>query len=243
MTHHLTRAVLNRQAPEHALRPLLDPVDRGTAFDAHHRLMWTLFPGRDAKRDFLWRADDKGRFLLLSAREPQRSSLFKPLESKPFAPTLAAGDRLAFVLRANATRERRSGPHDEVAPGTRRRPRKDRRVDIVMHAMRERGIEGGVSGADSRAARRMDVAMDAARMWLDCQGERRGFSVNELAVEDYRVSKLERQRQGSKEATFGVLDLRGLLTVRNPEIFTGALFTGFGRAKAYGCGLMLVRRA
>ena len=138
MTHYLTRAVLNRKAPEHALRPLLDPLDADAAFDAHHRLMWTLFPDPDAKRDFLWRADDNGKFLILSAREPQGSRLFEPLESKPFEPMMAAGDRLVFILRANATKDRRSGPQDDVPPGTKRRPRKDRRVDIVMHAMRER---------------------------------------------------------------------------------------------------------
>ena len=241
MTHYLTRAVLNRKAPEHALRPLLDPADTDAAFDAHHRLMWTLFPNRDAKRDFLWRADDKGKFLILSAREPQGSRLFKPLETKLFAPMLASGDRLAFILRANATKDRRSGPRDDIAPGTKRRPRKDRRVDIVMHAMREQGLQSRIVGADSRAARRMDVALEAAQVWLTGQGERRGFSINEMVVEDYRTCKLK--RQGGNDATFGVLDLKGLLTVLDPDMFIEALFAGFGRAKAYGCGLMLVRRA
>lgn len=241
MTGYLTRAVLNRDAPEHALRSLLDPADRDAAFDAHHRLIWTLFPGRDAKRDFLWRADERGKFLILSARAPQRSRLFEPLESKLFAPALAVGDRLAFALRANATRDRRSGPYDEVVPGTRRRPRKDRRVDIVMHAMREHGLERGTDGPDSRAARRMDVAGEAARAWLSSQGERRGFSADDLTVEDYRVARLK--RRSGKDATFGILDLKGLLIVRDSKLFTHALFTGFGRAKSYGCGLMLVRRA
>ena len=241
MTHYLTRAVLDRRAPEQALRPLLDPADRDTAFDAHHRLIWTLFPNPYARRDFLWRADGRGKFMILSAGEPQDSRLFEPLETKAFAPVLAEGDRLAFTLRANATRDRRSGPQDDGAPGTRRRPRKDRRVDIVMHSMQEQGLERGSTGPNSRAARRMDLAASAARMWLASQGERRGFSVEELMVEDYRVVKLK--RRGGREATFGVLDLQGLLTVRNPEVFTDALVTGFGRAKAYGCGLMLIRRA
>lgn len=241
MTHYLTRAVLNRNAPEHALRPLLDPVDKDAAFDAHRRLMWTLFPDPDAKRDFLWRSDATGKFLILSARKPQASRLFEPLDSKPFAPVLAAGDRLMFILRANATRDRRSGPQDEVAPGTRRRPLKDRRVDIVMHAMHTLGIIGRGVGADSRSSRRMDVANQAAREWLSAQGRRRGFSVDALAVEDYRVCRLKRRNGGA--VTFGVMDIKGLLSVREPEVFTSALLTGLGRSKAYGCGLMLVCRA
>ena len=241
MTHYLTRAVLDRDAPEHALRPLIDPPDGGAALDAHHRLIWTLFPGRDAKRDFLWRADGKGRFLILSAREPEPSGLFRPLETKPFGPVLAPGDRLAFILRANATRDRRSAPGEPVARGTARRPRKDRRVDIVMHAMKDRGIARGIAGPESRAARRMDVACEAARAWLAGRGERAGFTVDDLAVEDYRVSRLKRRGRG--EAIFGVLDLKGRLTVGDPAVFADALLTGFGRARAYGCGLMLIRRA
>lgn len=42
---------------------------------------------------------------------------------------------------------------------------------------------------------------------------------------------------------FGILDLRGSLTVTEPATFLAALARGFGRAKAFGCGLMLIRRA
>ena len=241
MIHYLTRAVLDRDAPEHALRPLLDPVDQNLAFDAHHRLMWTLFPDRGAKRDFLWRADDKGKFLILSARKPRDSRLFRALDSKPFTPMLSPGDRLAFALRANATKDRRPEQDEMAVSGAGRRPLRNRRVDVVMDAMQEQGIAGGNTGPNSRAERRMAVAADAAQVWLSGQGTRCGFSIDEMAVEDYRVVKLK--RQNGKEATFGVLDLTGLLTVLEPDAFTNALLAGIGRAKAYGCGLMLVRRA
>ncbi len=240
MTHYMTRAVIDRQAPEHTLRPLLDPTDTARVLDAHRRLIWTLFPGSDAKRDFLWRADGKGRFLIVSAHKPRPSRLFRPVESKPYTPVLAADDRLAFVLRANATKDRRSRPGDDVVSGSVRKPRRDRRVDVVMHAMHEQGIEGGVDDGSARAALRMQVAEDAAKSWLARQGESRGFVVETSAVEDYRVSSLK--RRGGKEATFGILDLKGVLTIRDPEEFTKMLFTGLGRARAFGCGLMLVRR-
>ena len=60
----------------------------------------------------------------------------------------------------------------------------------------------------------MDAAGEAARAWLDGQGGRRGFSVEELAVQDYQVRKMKRKR--GRFATFGVLDLGGVLTVRDP---------------------------
>ncbi len=241
MIHYLTRAVLNRKAPEHALRSLLDPANRDMAFDAHHRLVWTLFPGHNAVRDFLWRTEGKGKFMILSARQPQNSCLFEPLESKPFAPVLRTGDQLAFMLRANATRDRRSDPQDDIAAGAGRRSGKDHRVDVVMHWMREQ--ERGSLSISPRAYRRTDAAEKAGQHWLASQGTRKGFSVDRglLTIEDYRVIQLKRRSGG--HATFGTLDFRGLLTVRDPEVFIEALIAGFGRAKAYGCGLMLIRRA
>jgi CRISPR system Cascade subunit CasE len=39
-----------------------------------------------------------------------------------------------------------------------------------------------------------------------------------------------------------VLDLSGALTVTDPTLFLEKLSGGFGRAKAFGLGLMLIRR-
>ena len=240
MSHYITRVALDRHAPEQALRPLLDPIDKNKMLDAHRRLMWILFPDRNAKRDFLWRAEGQGRFLVVSSRKPQSSRLFKPLESKSYEPALAIGDDLAFVLRVNATKDRPSRLVGGHSSDGNRSLLKDRRVDIVMHSMQERALNGGVTGIDSRAARRMEIANTAARQWLQAQGRRRGFLINSLYVEDYRVLKLGRGR--GREATFGVLDLVGKLTVQEPDSFTHTLLHGIGRARSFGCGLMLVRR-
>jgi CRISPR system Cascade subunit CasE len=43
--------------------------------------------------------------------------------------------------------------------------------------------------------------------------------------------------------TIAVLEFAGVLTVRDPARFLAALAQGFGHAKAFGCGLMLIRRA
>ena len=82
---------------------------------------------------------------------------------------------------------------------------------------------------------------DSHQAGLPLQGTRSGFALEELAVEDYRIARLK--RPGGGRASFGVLDLRGVLTVRDPKLFASALAAGFGRSKAFGCGLMLVRRA
>ena len=49
--------------------------------------------------------------------------------------------------------------------------------------------------------------------------------------------------QTRRAIELGVVDLEGILQVGDPELFLGALRKGFGRAKAYGFGLMLIRRA
>ena len=246
----LSRARLRRDAPASALRPVLALADESARVAAGHRLVWTLFADApERQRDFLWREAEPGVFYLLSRRQPvDRHGLFEVDEPKPFAPSLALGDRLAFALRANATVARGGGP------GRRGKP-----CDVVMDALR--GVPPG-----ERAAERGRVIDTAGRAWLRAQGDRSGFSIApeeettvlsrenvreqgtgldgeqgaQVRVVAYRTVRLERT---NAPAMLGVLDLEGVLEVRDPVVFVEALGHGFGRAKAFGCGLMLVRRA
>ena len=230
MTLYLSRLTLRRDAPTRALAPLLDPPEPGQAADAHHRLMWSVFSDHAARvRDFLWRYDGKSQFLTLSARAPAPNDLFRPHETKVFAPELSVGDRLQFKLRANATRDRATagrGPKSQ---------RKNRRVDIVMDRLYREAPR------DSRSDLRDRIAETAAHDWMVRQGASRGFRPQLTVAESYSTLNLgRRRRQG---ATLGVLELAGLLEVTGPDLFLQALAGGFGRAKAWGCGLMLIRRA
>ncbi|MDO5614387.1 MAG: type I-E CRISPR-associated protein Cas6/Cse3/CasE [Paracoccus sp. (in: a-proteobacteria)] len=230
MTLYLSRLDLSRRPDVAALNALLDPAPEGAQQDAHHRLIWSAFAGDpDASRDFLWRAEGQGRFIVLSARPPQAVALFDPPQVKPFAPDLRQGDQLRFVLRANATRARKGVG----------------RVDVVMDALHS--VPKG-----ERAAQRMAVAQAAAQDWMAGQGSRHGFEIawdheNDrpaLAVDDYSVAALPShrgKRQGQPQ--FGILDLSGKLIVTDPAAFLDRLAAGFGRAKAFGCGLMLIARA
>lgn len=65
----------------------------------------------------------------------------------------------------------------------------------------------------------------------------------DAAAEDYSAESLPGHRgQRKGQPQFGILDLAGHLEVIEPTTFMTALGTGFGRAKAFGCGLMLIRR-
>ena len=235
MTLWLSRVQIARGADLDALRPLIDPralhgaaVDPrelGRRTDAHHRLIWTLFADSpDRRRDFLWRDEGKGRFTILSHRLPAPSRVFETPETKPFAPVLAAGDRLGFALRANATRDRAGEA-------------KGRRVDVVMHALHD-------VPPKARAKVRMAIAQVAAADWIAGQGTRAGFTPDEVVAGDYSVTALPGhvgKRKGQPQ--YGILDLSGTLTVTDPVVFLSRLGQGFGRARSFGCALMLIRRA
>lgn len=227
MTLYLSRLRLRRDPSTRALSALLDPEERGKATDAHHRLIWSAFADApDRRRDFLWRAEGKGSFLTLSARPPAPSDLFEPPEVKDFAPALASGDRLAFRLRANATRTVKTD-----------KPR-GARVDLVMHALHP-------MPPGARAEARMTAAQEVGAEWFARQGAEAGFAPEpEATVEDYSVFALPGhagRRKGQPQ--YGVLDMTGVIRLTDPAAFLRKLAQGFGRARAFGCGLMLIRRA
>jgi len=85
------------------------------------------------------------------------------------------------------------------------------------------------------------MAQIAAGDWMARQGASKGFASGTTIVEGYSTIELGRSR--GQGATFGILDLRGEIEVTDPSTFLSAMAVGFGRAKAWGCGLMLIRRA
>lgn len=244
----LSRVRLRRDVPAAALRAVLAPDGAAERAATTHRLVWTLFADApERERDFLWREAEPGTFYCLSARAPDdRHGLFDVDPPKVFAPALRAGDRLGFALRVNATVSRGGRPPANGQPGVRGKP-----CDIVMDALHQIPDE-------SRAGARRRLLVPVAHDWLARQGAKHGFSVPPLPpprtegdpddvdsgtfrVKSYRVLAIERGRR-AQPLRVGVLDLEGVLEVHDPGHFGAALGQGFGRAKAFGCGLMLVRR-
>lgn len=215
---YLTRAAISRAASARALIQLLHPAKADDRAVAHHRLLWTLFADAPERcRDFLWREDGDGRFLILSARRPVDShQLFTLEDAKPFDPALTTGMQLRFALRANATvRHRGNASHR----------------DVVMDAIH------ALPPGPERALARREQATPAARAWLDRQGASHGFVVDQMACLGYDVVQIP---HGQRPIRLGIVELEGRLTVRTPDAFLAALGRGFGRARAFGCGLMLI---
>ena len=222
----LSRAQLRADTAVRAIAPLLLPANSHARLLAAHRLVWSLMsddPNRT--RDFLWREERPGGFLILAPRPAEAGGGLFDVESKAWEPALRAGDRLGFLLRANPTVARSAGP------GLR-----GKRHDVVVDAMRD-------MASGTRADVRPVVILDAGREWLMRQGVRAGFAPESdtLRIDGYDTVRIPR---GERDAVaFGRLEFEGVLEVQEPIAFLAAVVTGFGRARAFGCGLMLLRRA
>ena len=222
----LCRAQLRRDtAATGSLARLLVPDEGGPRTAAAHRLVWALFADTSERtRDFLWREEKPGRFMALSARRPTPMPDLFDVDATPFEPALAVGDRLQFSLRANAVVSRSGGPGQ-----------RGKRHDVVMDALHS-------SPKEQRAAVRLETVASAGYAWLQRQGAAHGFTPHDgTAMDGYETVRIP--RDDTRPVQFGQIDFTGLLTVTDPAAFLPALAAGFGRARAFGCGLMLIRRA
>lgn len=199
---------------------------------AEHQVIWKLASGgRDEPRDFLFRRDQVGQwptFFLLAPREPSAGSYHWTIQSKPYAPKLKDGQRLAFALRANPVRSR----HEPRGERGGRRIRDDR----IMDAKRQEQ-ELDPSERSSQA----ELVQREGPSWLRERAEANGFAVEALCVDDYRQHRLYK-RGSAQPIQFSTLDYQGVLSVTDPDLLLTALQKGIGPAKAFGCGLLLVRR-
>ena len=239
---HFSRLTLRRDAADIApLLQVLQPSKSSDRLAVDHRLIWTVIPpevrteveqSRTAgtpKSAFLWRADrQRGRYYLLGPKPLEDSRLFT-IETKPFEPALSPSDKLAFDLRLNATVDRKVGV-DSQGKAIRQR------CDVAMDLLK-------AEAKIDRAGSRMSLAKEAACNWLTTRAEECGFhlDLDKLTLEGYRAERFA--RRGGKFGTLGVFDLKGALTITEPNSFLTRLRQGFGRGKAFGCGLMLIRRS
>ena len=200
---------------------LLVPTDENAQV-AHRTVSLVAVRGHTGSAAGFPVAADRGRRVAdAGARTPVDAHGLFDVERKPFAPELAVGQRLAFTLRVNATVSR------ATASG------RSHRCDVVMDALSNVPKE-------QRAVARPEAMQTAAHGWLQRQGDAHGFTLHAVAVDGYERVAMPRPSGG--RAIFGVLDLSGVLEVTHPELLVAKLGQGFGRARAFGCGLMLVRR-
>lgn len=199
-----------------------------------HQWLWRLFPAPEGSpRDFLFRrrdVDAMPRFYVVSKRPPQAQGAAWSVQTQTYSPHVEAGDRFHFDLRANPV-------------VTHSRDGKQSRHDVVMEEkkrlLRERGYARWQDWKDDDKPALYALARNVCGKWLESRASRLGFEVDEkdLAVDGY-----QRQAEKNGSLRFSSVDFSGKLTVIDPVAFGQTLRDGIGPAKAFGCGLLLVRR-
>lgn len=189
-------------------------VERGDYF--FHQALWDVFQDAPA-RSFLYRREDRnGQIFLyvLSETCPKESNVFI-VQTKEFSLNMKTGTKLSFSLRANPTVSRQG-----------------KRCDVFMDAKHRMRLEG-------MSNYRTDCE-EAAKGWLKRQAQNSGFKLFTVSVDRYCQKRVVGKQQLIQ---FSTIDYSGSLIVTDPGLFLAKLRKGFGREKAFGCGLMLVRRS
>lgn len=239
---------------------------------AEHQWLWHFFPAPPGSpRDFLFRRvepqgmDLQPTYYTVSARPPESPHPAWRVQQREYRPQLRPHQQLRFELRANPVRARyltREGDMAEayqrarrdtgrkVADGATRRKEYD---DVVLLAKKviakQHGVSKWAAVPPEHRVPLYDLVHQAVSGWF-CGSEheqgiaaRHGFRVvaDTLCVDAYRQHRLP--RKGSAPIQFSTVDLSGVLEVVDVERTSEALLNGIGRARGFGCGLLLVRPA
>lgn len=198
-----------------------------------HQALWQLFDtDPDASRDFLYRqVIENGRikYYVLSERQPvDRSGMWLVDTPKRYDPKLVKGQKLFFTLRAN--------PVVTVVTTE----GKKLRHDVVMNTKKQMGFDT-LPPVDRPLLQQL--IQDSCMPWLQARAESNGFSIepDQVVVDGYQQHESFAKQQ-KRSVRYSTVDFQGILTVTDPERFRKALFSGIGKAKAFGCGLLLVKR-
>ena len=199
-----------------------------------HQWLWRFLPAPPGTlRSFLFRrrdVDGLPRFYVVSDRAPLAPSPHWQVQSKPYAPALAAGDRVAFELRANPV------------VTTRNAAGKSARHDVVMQEktrlLKDRQLAHWADWQTPDRPALPDLVQRSCSQWLQARCQRLGIALDDdaLSVEGY-----EQHRGKNGELRFSTVDFSGSLRVVDAAALQQALVTGVGHAKAFGCGLLLIR--
>lgn len=196
-----------------------------------HQAVWQLFDSDpSASRDFMYRQDiERGRicYYLVSERLPvDKTGVWIVQQPKQYNPKLSMGQRLAFMLRANPV------VSVTTADG------KKHRHDVVMHEQKRIGYKE-MPKKDRPPLQQL--IQESCSNWLAARASDCGFSVDSDAVIADGYQQHQSKTTQSRPIRYSSVDFQGIIHVTNPALLKKALFSGIGKSKAFGCGLLLVK--
>ena len=202
---------------------------------SEHQWLWRFFPADEGSpRDFLFRRMDTNglpRFYVVSKRAPRLMNDAWLVQTREYVPRAATGTHWRFQLRANPvvtiSSDGKSARHDVVM----------QRKKILLA---ERGLTRWQEWRGHDKPALYELVSDCCGQWLLARGPRSGF---EIATESLLVESYAQHSEKRGRLRFSTVDFSGELRVTDPEAFSATLCAGIGHAKAFGCGLLLVRAA
>lgn len=233
-TVHFTRATLRSGPGASSLAAFLaassDSIGRG------HHLVWSLFGDHDRNRPFVYRglgANASDGFLIYSTLPPQDRHNLWTLEQRAFRlpDALQPGDRVHWSIRVNST----------IKSG-------GKRHDIALRAWRAWCGENPSAPADERPSVE-NLAVQAVPQWLAPRLARHGLRSEPaaMAVEAHRRERFLKDPKTpwdrNNDIVVWMSDVSGVGEVIDPEALREAVRAGIGSARAYGCGMLLLKRA
>lgn len=231
---HFTRAKLRTGQGTSSLAAFL-AASSGSIGRGHH-LVWSLFDDHGRVRPFVYRglgANASDGYLIYSTAEPRDRHCLWALERREFLlpDALRAGDRVRWSIRVNPVIKSGGKKHD-----------------VALRAWRE------WCGANPQAEPVQrpsveDFAQTAVPAWLVPRLERHGLRAepSEMGVEAHRRERFLKDATKPKDRNNDVVvwmsDVAGFGEITDSGALREALCAGIGGAGAYGCGMLLLRRA
>ncbi len=215
------------------LRPDSNPARqlRQSEYRIHQVLRKLFAEHADDTRCFVFRhlePEQPDLFYAVSSKLPTQEDSIWQVDAKDYNPDVKKGQQLIFSLRANPVRNTRDSQNSH------------KRHDIVMDAkIRYRNTEEPLPP-------RGLLVREAGLEWICAKQDQLGLEIDPttLAVDGYRTRTFAKTKSPkAAPIRIATLDFSGYATVTDPEQLTTVLFNGFGPAKGFGCGMLMVRPA
>ena len=181
--------------------------------DSLHRDIWNFFPGR-SKNDRNFIYRASGKgYTVYSSTKPVEREGWD-IESKEIdLAKIRVGTKLEIQTLINATLRRFKHDHD-----------------IVLDRLKKLELE-------KKSIPSKSELWDSTYLgWLRRSEQAWGFKVDDIFVNDMI-------QVPTKNHHFNAYDVRGVITVTDPESFSVTVLKGIGNRKDRGCGLLLLKRA
>lgn len=103
--------------------------------------------------------------------------------------------------------------------------------DVVM------SFKNSLSASESELYSQAELEQLAGEKWLNHRAEKSGFRLHSVIAQGYQQHHFKK-----RQIKISTLDFEGVMEVADPVLFVQKMYEGIGRAKAFGCGLLMIKR-